>query len=293
MTVVGPFTSLVIGLTAMWWGAHLAAPAVVDAADPLRAFQDVGPIPTVLLWLGPINVMLGAFNLIPAFPLDGGRVLRAALWAGTRDFGKATRWAAGIGQAFALLLILTGVGMMLGVRVPWLGRGLLSGLWIAFIGWFLYRAAASSYSRVAISDLLQDVPVSRLMHANPTAVYPELSIATTVDEFFMTSADRAFPVVDEHHLVGIVTMQDIRKIRREDWPTTRVRDVMTHASWLAVASPDDTTAAALARLTQRDVQQLPVVDANGALVGILRRRDILRWLELQPRGDARLRERHA
>src|SRR5262245_14789842 len=138
MTLVGPVTSLVIGALATWWGAHLAAPAIVDPADPLRAFQDVGPFATVLLWLGPINVMLGLFNLIPAFPLDGGRVLRAVLWAATRDLTRATRWAAAVGQAFALLLILAGVIMVLGVRVPWLGRGLVPGLWIAFIGWFLY-----------------------------------------------------------------------------------------------------------------------------------------------------------
>src|SRR5689334_420288 len=167
MTVVGPLTSLIIGGAASWWGAHLAASALIDATDPLRAFQDVGPLATVLLWLGPINIMLGLFNLIPAFPLDGGRVLRAALWAGTRDLTKATRWAAGIGQAFGMLLIFAGISMLLGIRVPWLGRGLIPGLWTAFIGWFLYRAAAASYSRVLISDLLDDVPVARLMRRDP------------------------------------------------------------------------------------------------------------------------------
>ena len=99
MTVVGPLTSLIIGASP-GGGAALAGPTILDAADPLRAFQSVGPFAAVLLWLGPINIMLGVFNLIPGFPLDGGRVLRAALWAATRDFTKATRWAAGMGQAF-------------------------------------------------------------------------------------------------------------------------------------------------------------------------------------------------
>src|SRR4029079_388142 len=142
-------------------------------------------------------IMLGLFNLIPAFPLDGGRVLRAALWAGTRDLAKATRWAAGVGQAFGLLLIMMGVGMILGIGVPWLGRGLIPGLWTAFIGWFLYRAAAASYSRVLISDLLDDVPVARLMRRDPVAVYPELSVTTLVDEYLMATGDRAFAVVDD------------------------------------------------------------------------------------------------
>jgi Zn-dependent protease/CBS domain-containing protein len=294
MTAVGPLTSLVIGFAALWWGGHLAAYAVanMDPSDPLRAFQNVGPLPTVLLWLGPINIMLGLFNLVPAFPLDGGRVLRAAIWAGTRDLTKATRWAAGIGQAFGLLLILVGVSMIFGISVPWLGRGLVSGLWTAFIGWFLYGAAASSYSRVLLTDQLDDVPVSRLMRRDPVVVYPELSVATVVDEYFMASAERAFPVVEGDRLIGIVTLEDVRNVRREDWPRTTISDVMTRAPRLIVAAPDETGAAALDKLGQRNVQQLPVVDANGALVGILDRRDILRWLELQPgRAGARLRER--
>jgi Zn-dependent protease/CBS domain-containing protein len=293
MTVVGPLTSLLIGAVALWWGTHLARSAIIDAADPLRAFQEVGPFATILLWLGPINIMLGVFNLIPAFPLDGGRVLRAALWAATHDLTKATRWAAGIGQGFGLLLIFAGISMILGVRVPWLGRGLVPGLWSAFIGWFLYRAAAASYSRVLITDLLDDVPVSRLMRRDPVVVYPELSLVTLVDEYLLAGADRAFPVVDGDRLVGILTTEDVRNVRREDWPTTRARQVMTPSSQLAVATPDETAAAALAKLSERDVAQLPVVGAGETLVGVIGRRDILRWLELQPRGGARLRERHA
>ena len=122
MAAVGPLTSLLIGVVASLWGAYLAAPAVLDPADPLRAFQGVSPFATVLLWLGPINVMIGLFNLIPGFPLDGGRVLRAALWAGTRDLTKATRWAAMVGRAFGFLLIVAGVSMMFGVAIPFLGR---------------------------------------------------------------------------------------------------------------------------------------------------------------------------
>jgi Zn-dependent protease/predicted transcriptional regulator len=293
MTVVGPLTSLAIGLLATAGGAYLAAPAVVDAADPFSAFQRVGPFATVLLWLGPINVMIGLFNLIPGYPLDGGRVLRAALWAATRDLAKATRWAAFVGQAFGMFLIILGVSMILGVAIPWLGRGLISGLWTAFIGWFLYGAAASSSSQVMLSELLEDVPVSRLMKHQPVTIDAELSVARLVDDHFMSTAERAFPVADGDRLLGIVAMEDIRKVAREEWPTTRVRDVMTAAPELVVVTPGESAAAALTKLAHRDIEQLPVVDGGGRLLGMLRRRDILRWLELQPRGGSAARERHA
>ena len=274
-------------------------PGAIDAAEPLRAFQGASPLATVLLWLGPINIMLGVFNLIPGFPLDGGRVLRAALWATTRDYSKATRWAAGVGQAVGLLFILAGVTMMLGARIPLLGRGLVSGLWIAFIGWFLKSAAASSYSQVMVSDLLDDVPVSRLMKHQPVTVDAAVSVAQLVDGYLMASAERAFPVVEEgDRLLGIVTMEDVRKVPRDLWQTTRVSDIMTNAPDVAVVSPDETAAAALKTLAARDVEQLPVVDGavGGRLVGLLRRLDIMRWLELQQprgRGSRVARERHA
>ncbi len=294
MTVVGPLTSLAIGLLATAGGAYLASPAVVDAADPFRAFQRVGPFATVLLWLGPINIMIGLFNLIPAYPLDGGRVLRSALWAATRDFAKATRWAAFVGQAFGMLLIILGVSMVVGVAIPWLGRGLISGLWTAFIGWFLYGAAAASTSQVMLTELLEGVPVSRLMKHQPATIEADLPVARLVDDHFMSTAERAFPVVDGDRLLGIVALEDVRKVPREAWQTTRVRDVMTPAPGLVVATPDESAAAALTKLANRDVEQLPVVDGDGRLLGMLRRRDIQRWLELQPRGGGpRVRERHA
>jgi Zn-dependent protease len=294
MTVVGPITSLAIGFLATLAGTYLAAPLIVDVTDPLRAFQHVGPLATVLLWLGPINIMIGLFNLIPGFPLDGGRVLRAVLWAATRDLTKATRWAAGVGQAFGVLLIMAGVSVMFGFAIPWLGRGLISGVWAALIGWLLYGAAAASYSQVVVSDLLEDVPVSRLMKHRPVTIDPDLPVATLVDEYFMATPERAFPVVaGGDRLSGLVTMEDMRKVSREQWPTMRVRDIMTATAELVVVMPEETAAAALAKLAQRDVEQLPVVDGDGRLLGMVRRHDILRWLELQPRpgGGARVRER--
>jgi CBS domain-containing protein len=194
-----------------------------------------------------------------------------------------------------MLFIAAGVAMMLGAHVPFLGRGLVSGLWIAFIGWFLQSAAAQSTSQVMISELLEGVPVSRLMKHQPVTVAPELSVAQLVDGYLMATAERAFPVVDDgDRLVGIVTMEDVRKLARDVWPAKRVSDIMTAAPEVAVVSASDAASAALQKLAQRDVQQLPVVDGD-RLVGLLRRGDVLRWLELQPRGRGRriAGERHA
>ena len=292
MTIVGPLTSLGIGAIASIWGALLASPVVMDVGDPLKALQDVSPLATVLLWLGPINIMIGLFNLVPGFPLDGGRVLRAALWAWTKDQSKATRWAATVGQVFALILVVAGISMMFGLRVPVFGRGLVSGLWIAFIGWFLHSAAAASYKQVVVRDLLEGVPVARLMQQRPTVVDGDLTVSQLVDGYLMASDQRAFPVVEERKLSGIVTLSDVRRISRDVWPQRRVRDIMTPAEAIVTAGPDDNAADALGKLASRDVEQLPVV-SGAELIGVLRRRDILRWLELQPGAGTRLRPRHA
>ena len=281
MTVVGPLTSLAIGVLATVWGAAMAGPVVLDPQDPLRAFQDANPVATVLLWLGPINIIIALFNLVPGFPLDGGRILRAALWAATGDLTKATRWAAMVGQAFALLLVVAGISMIFGVSVPFFGRGLVSGLWIAFIGWFLHGAAAASYSQLLVRDLLDGVPVSRLMQHRPATVDPGLPVAALVDGYLMATDQRAFPVIDEGGVVGIVTLDDVRRLPRDEWASKKVRDIMVPAPALVTVGPGDDAALALDRLTLRDVEQLPVV-VEGRLVGLLRRRDILRCLELQP-----------
>ena len=181
MTIVGPLTSLVIGGLALLGGRLLVGPLRYDASDPLQTLARISPLATLLFWLGPLNLMLGLFNLVPAFPLDGGRVLRALLWWTTKDFLRATRWAAGIGQAFGLLLVFLGVTMIFGNRIPLFGRGLVPGLWIAFIGWFLNNAAAASYRRVALRDLMEGVKVAHVMQPSPATVPPELPVSALGD----------------------------------------------------------------------------------------------------------------
>src|SRR5581483_4154853 len=140
--------------------------------DPTQLMAQLNPVQTLLLYLGPINILLGVFNLIPGFPLDGGRVLRSILWAASHNLRQATRWASRVGQVVAWLFILIGIAEIFGASIPFFGTGFISGLWLAFIGWFLNNAAIQSYQQVVVHDLLAGVPVERLMRSNAPTVPP-------------------------------------------------------------------------------------------------------------------------
>ena len=175
MAIVGPLTSLLLGAV-LTIGVGIGS-SILQAGltDPVQAVQRLGPFSTILLWLGSINIMLGIFNLVPGFPLDGGRIVRSLLWAVTDDLQRATRWASWLGQAIGWTMIFGGVSMALGVRLPFFGSGLGNGLWLAFIGWFLNNAAAQSYQRMVVQDLLEGVPVSQMMRRDPPTVTPDLT----------------------------------------------------------------------------------------------------------------------
>lgn len=276
VTVVGPLTSILLGVIFTFLGA-----ASIPAGVPLtQALSQLDPLSTLLLWLGPINILLGIFNLIPGFPLDGGRILRSILWKISGDLRRATRWATMVGQGVAWLFIITGISMVFGIQIPILGTGLIAGLWLAFIGWFLNNAASQSYQQVVVQDLLEGVSVSRLMRSNAPTVDPGVPVSRLVYDYIMGTDERAFPVIEGERLVGLVCLEDVRKIPREEWNQTLVNQVMTPADQLDIVSPREDATDALAKLARRDVRQVPVVQ-NGELVGMLRRRDIMRWLQLQ------------
>src|SRR5262249_4377000 len=142
IAVVGPITSILLGVIFIALAAFGAATSNITGADPQTVAQQFGPVTTVLAWLGPINILLGLFNLIPGFPLDGGRILRAALWSATKDLRKATAWAAGVGRMTGWMFIGAGAAMALGVKLPFFGTGLIGGLWLIFIAAFLNPAPA-------------------------------------------------------------------------------------------------------------------------------------------------------
>lgn len=280
ITIVGPITSILLGVLFILSAGLAAGPLGAAMADPAQVFANLNPLSTLLFWLGSINIILGIFNMIPGFPLDGGRVLRSILWAITDNLRHATRWASWVGQGIAWLMIIAGIAMIFGVEIPFFGTGFINGLWLAFIGWFLNSASIQSYQQVILQDALDDVPVGRIMRPNPPTVPPDISVSSLVHDHVMGTDDHAFPVEENGRLLGLVTLDDVRGVSRDRWDITLVREIMTPLEELVTITSDECADEALNKLRQRDVRQLPVLQ-NGQLTGLLRRRDIVRWLQLQ------------
>lgn len=275
MASVGPFASLVIGAVATFAGLTLANAASAGAIeDPAALMASLDPFTTLLLWLGPINLALGIFNLVPGFPLDGGRVLRAILWSAMDDIERATRWASRAGQLFAAALMALGAVSLLGGQIG-------PGIWWLLIGWFLHRAARASYEQLVLRKHLADVPLASIMRDDLEAVDGDMSIQDLIVEHVMRTDSGAFLVADGDELLGEVTMAHVRRVARGEWSTTRVRDVMTPADELPTLSPDDGADRALEALGRQGVGQVTVRE-DGDLVGVVRQQDIMRWLVLSP-----------
>lgn len=279
MTIVGPLTSLALGFVFVGLGVMVADTGSFDPQNPQAFLQELSPLATLLLWLGPINVVLGLFNLVPGFPLDGGRILRALIWGVTGDLKRATRYASRGGQFFAWLLMGSGFAMILGLHVPIFGTGVINGLWLAFIGWFLNSAAVASYQQLLVRQVLQGVPVSRLIHRQVRTLSPEVTLQELVDDYLFAGDQRAFPVVRNGEMHGLITLHDMRGVERGRWPDTRVEDIMVPWNKVVGISADSDATEALDLVSRRGFNQLPVTE-NGELVGLLRREDLLRWLSL-------------
>jgi Zn-dependent protease/CBS domain-containing protein len=262
MGIVGPITSIVIGgicLTLAWalgW-TPLETPEV--------------PLTAILVWLGYINVVLAVFNLIPGFPLDGGRVLRAIVWWLTGNANRATRIAAGIGQVVALAFIALGILRFFG------GAG-FGGLWIAFIGWFLWEAARSSVAQVEVAEGLRGVRVRDLMVRDCPLVDGRMTLQTFAEEQLLRTGQRCFVVVDNGRLVGLITPHEVKDQPRERWPGLTVAEAMRPLAQLRTIRADTPVAEALETMGREDVNQLPVT-ANGHLEGVIARGHILRFLQ--------------
>jgi len=257
IAIAGPVVSLVIGT-----GSILLWPLVEGVNQQLGA---------VLEYLGWANLILVAFNSIPAYPLDGGRVLRALLWGAMRNVLRATRIAAGIGVAIGFLFMAG--GLFLVFRSP------LSGIWLIALGWFLQNAANQSYQQLLIRRFFEGVRVGQLMDPDPPTIGPDLSIDELVDALLAYNV-RSFPVVEDGRLVGIVTLTDVRHAPREEWPVRRVRDLMTPRERLITANPEDDLERALRLMAAHEIHQIPVVD-DSRLLGLLTRNALLRFLQLR------------
>ncbi|MCD6289174.1 MAG: site-2 protease family protein [Anaerolineae bacterium] len=222
-------------------------------------------------WLGGINLTLAVFNLIPGFPLDGGRMLRAAIWGATGSLDRATRITARLGQGIAYIFIFWGVWRAF--RGDWVG-----GLWIAFIGWFLMGAAAQSVQQVALRELLAGFKAGDVMTTHFPTVPPQLTLDVLVNQMVIPTGQRYFPVTQDGKLVGLVTLHRIKAAGRDRWRETSVRDIMIPRDEMLVARPDEPLEALFARMTTDGVNQIPVIDEQGRMIGLVARDHVLSFL---------------
>jgi len=249
--------------------------ALALASDVLLRLQAwPAPAAALLGYLRLVNGLLGAFNLVPGFPLDGGRLLRAILWAWKGDLQQATRVAGAIGAGFAYTLMLLGV---LSVA----GGNPVGGMYYLFIGVFLKQAADAGIQQVAWRRALQGITVGDVMAREVVTVDPDLTLASLADDLFWRHRFTSFPVVEGGRVVGIVTLQHLRGYPRERWGDVRVREAMLPFSPELQAGPREAVLDAFARLQQNPVGRMAVVEGGGRLVGYLSVRDMLHILALR------------
>lgn len=280
MAILGPVTSLVIGFILLLLSGTGLNPQNLQNIDPMEFIGSLGALQTLFAWVGSINITLGLFNLVPGYPLDGGRVLRSILWAVTDNLRKATRWASYVGQVIAWALIIGGIAMVFGLRIPILGQGLVNGFWLILIGWFLNNAARRGYQELVIRDVLEDVPVRKMTKKDPVTVPADITVDELIEQYIMQTDDHAFPVLQDNVLLGIVCLDDVRRVPGVERNTKRVRDIMTPRAELITISPDDSANEALRKISKNDIRQLVVLQ-DEQMVGLVRRRDIVRFLQLQ------------
>ncbi|HUO15661.1 MAG TPA: site-2 protease family protein [Verrucomicrobiae bacterium] len=265
IAIVGPLTSLVIGFLLL---------GIVRVVGYVPGQEPANPWVAVLLWLGYINIALAAFNMIPGFPLDGGRVLRAVIWWFNKNGERATRLAAQVGQAVALLFIVFGLYRF------FVGAN-FGGLWLAFIGWFLLDAARSSYLQVGLTAGLRGQRVADIMERDCATVEGYLSIRDFVEQRLLHSSGRCFVVMQDHHAVGLMTANEAKKVNREDWDQTSVQSVMRPLNHMPTVSPDMPALKALELMSSEHADELAVV-SEGKLEGVFSRTQVLRFLQMYP-----------
>jgi Zn-dependent protease/CBS domain-containing protein len=260
MAIAGPLTSLVIG--GILWGISYALRDTTVIAGQFVA--------GVTYWLGLINLLLGGFNLIPGFPLDGGRVLRSLLWWRSGNLKSATRIASSIGRIVGFLFIFYGIYLFF--TGQW-----FNGIWFALIGWFLESAASGSYRQLLLQDLLKGHVAGDIMSRDCLVVSPDITIDKLVNEQFLSSGRRCYPVTEGSRVEGMVTLDNIRTVPREQWNAKRVREIMTPLAKLKSVQPNEDLNTVLKILAQNDINQVPVVYED-QIVGMVSRDNIIAFI---------------
>jgi Zn-dependent protease/predicted transcriptional regulator len=257
IAIAGPLVSLALGLLFVLGAWLVSADQAVDG---------------IAAWLGYINLMLLVFNLLPALPLDGGRVLRSVLWRARNDFRWATRVAAAIGRGFGYLLIAGGVSLLI-------FEGSFSGAWLAFIGWFLLQAATAEDRYVLVSEALDDLRVRDLMVRDPVTVQAQMSLGRFMDDVAWNRRFTTYPVMDDGRVVGLLSFRRVAEVPRSEWDQRSVGDCMTERAKVPILDEDETAVEALAELSEAGIHRGLVVDGD-RLVGLISITDLARALEV-------------
>jgi Zn-dependent protease len=269
IAIAGPVASLLLG--GIFLGLHYL----------IRPINE--PIGAITAYLGIANLFLAIFNLVPGFPMDGGRVLRAIVWGATKSYGRGTRVAASVGSLVAYVFIFFGITLAF--------RGeIANGVILAFIGWFILTNAQASVQQLAIQRGLGDVTVAQVMNRAYPIVQGGETLQQAVSETLLARNTRLASVEQNGRFVGLLTSADLMPVPQAQWDTVRVEHVMVPVGRLATVSPSDPALIALQRMQSGDYNQLPVLE-GGRMVGLLTRGDVLRFLQLReslhvpPTGD--------
>ena len=262
MAVAGPLASLV--LAALFYATFMGMGGGGTAQTPASA---------IVFYLAYLNLILALFNLVPAFPLDGGRMLRAVLWGWWHDMRAATRICARIGSGFGVVLVVLGVLAVL--------RGnFIGGMWWFLIGMFLRSAAQMSYRQLLLRQALQGEPVQRFMNRSPITVSPDTTVHDLVENYIYRYHYKMFPVVEGSELLGWVSTEQARNLPRAEWDRHTVREILQHSLGENTVAPDTDAMRALALMNRTGRSRLLVVD-HGRLIGILALRDLMKFLSLK------------
>jgi Zn-dependent protease len=264
IAIVGPAASVIIGL---------GCRAIASAAGSVAPTTTPSGFAAVLGWLAYINLALALFNLIPGFPLDGGRVLRSIIWAITHSADRATQIAARVGQVVAFVFIGAGLFSLL-------TRNDIGGLWIAFIGWFLLEGAQAYYLQAQPSTMLRGLRVADVMARECATVDADTTLQGFVNDQLLRFVARCFAVKQDNHVVGLITPEDVRHVERDRWAQTPVSRAMRPIESLHPVTPDLAAGEALALMGRENVNELPVV-SDGHLEGVVTRSYLVQLLQVR------------
>jgi len=273
LAVAGPVSSVVLGAIFLAASYLLGGIFLGAFLHLVRSGGSLTPTTAVLSYLGGLNLVLAVFNLIPAFPLDGGRVLRAVLWGAWNDLRRATRVASSVGAGLGAGLMFLGV-------VQFLMGGSIGGIWTFIIGMFVRSAARSSYRQLLFRQVLEGAQVKQFMVKDPVTVEPKTSVAKLVDDFIYKYHFKMYPVVDGEKLVGCVTISQVKAVARDEWPVHSVGELAQGCAPENTIAPESDVMAALAQM-QRTGRSRLLVAVGSKLEGVISLKDIMGYIALK------------